>query len=75
MNNYSYKQIAELGIAVCVSCGSANVNENHKEKNSLPSDWCFICNYDEGTDICMPDDINFYNEAKKTLNKLKANKL
>ena len=74
MNNYSYRDILEDGIVVCVSCGSANVNENHQEKNSLPSDWCFVCNHDEGTDICMPDDKYFYNQAKETLIKIKRSK-
>ena len=75
MNNYSYKELFELGISVCASCGSANINENYQQENSLPSNWCYDCSQDEGIGICMPDDINFYDEAKKTLNKLKANKL
>ena len=74
--SYSYRDIIEDGIVVCVSCGSANINLNHQEKkiNSLPSDWCFVCNHNEGTNVCMPDDKYFYNQAKETLNKMKASK-
>jgi hypothetical protein len=73
--SYSYRDILEDGIVVCVSCGSADVNENHQEKNSLPSDWCFVCNHNEGTINCMPDDKYFYNQAIETLKKLKASEL
>ena len=72
--SHSTLEIINEGILVCVSCGSADIGHNHINNNA-PDDWCFVCNYDEGTNVCMPDDKYFYNQAKETLKKLKASKL
>ena len=66
--NYSYTDIIELGIEVCASCGSANINYNFDAK---PADFCRDCNFNEGTHTCMPDDENFYQMAKERLKILK----
>ena len=75
MNNYSYRNILENGIAVCASCGGANI-ENHQIKHtkSKPPQHCYDCDYAEGTTICMPDDTIFYPEAELTLIKIKRGK-
>jgi hypothetical protein len=75
MNSYSYRDILEDGIEVCASCGSANIENNQiKHTKSKPPQHCYDCDYAEGTSICMPDDKYFYNQAKETLNKMKASK-
>ena len=76
MNNYSYRNILENGIAVCASCGGANI-ENHQIKHtkSKPPQHCYDCDYAEGTTICMPDNELFYQDAKETLIKIKRGKL
>lgn len=72
MSNYSYQEIVEEGITVCASCGSANINFNKNNVDkSKELEHCFDCDYSEGTDTCMPNDLHFYQEAKETLNKLK----
>ena len=72
MSNYLYQEIVEEGITVCASCGSANINFNkNNQDQSKPIEHCFECDYAEGTDTCMPNDLHFYQEAKETLNKLK----
>ena len=75
MSDYSYSEFAELGIEVCTSCGSANI-ENHQIKHtkSKPPEYCYDCDYAEGTTICMPDDTIFYPEAELTLMKIKRGK-
>tara|TARA_R110000782_G_C14600716_1_gene390957 strand:- start:82 stop:327 length:246 start_codon:yes stop_codon:yes gene_type:complete len=73
MNNYSYQELAENGISVCASCGSANINLNkgvNNQNKNKTLDHCFDCDYAEGTALCMPDDLNFYQEAQATLNKI-----
>ena len=79
MKNYSYhlikkyQEILEDGIEVCASCGGANINANRNiddQDNTKPLDHCFNCDYAEGITLCMPDDLNFYQEAQETLNKI-----
>ena len=73
--NYSWGEIAELGISVCTSCGGANINLNklpldkHKDKEDH---YCFDCEFAEGSTTCMPDDEHFYNEAKDTVDKIRG---
>ena len=67
--DWSYGELAELGIEVCASCGGANTNA-HYPNNKKPMEYCYDCNFAEGTTICMPDDKTFYPEAKKTLEKI-----
>lgn len=75
MNDYSYREFLELGIAVCVSCGSANIEENQiKQTKSKPHEYCYDCNFAEGMSTCMPDDTIFYPKAELTLIKIKRGK-
>ena len=70
---WSYSELAELGIEVCASCGGANIEVNqNKHTKDKPSEYCYDCEYAEGSSTCMPDDDVFYPQAKETLNKLKA---
>ena len=76
---YSYKDLVDKGISVCVSCGSANVNENYLlfSKNScthIDPEYCYDCKFQEGLDTCMTDD-SFYQKAKITINQIKRGKL
>ena len=43
----------------------------HKQDKNKTLDHCFDCDFAEGTDTCMPNDLHFYQEAKETLNKLR----
>ncbi len=75
MSSYSYRDILENGIEVCASCGSANIENNQiKHTKSKPSEYCYDCDYAEGTSICMPDNTIFYAEAEVTLMKIKRGK-
>ena len=73
--NYSWGEIAELGISVCASCGGANINlnklpsEKHEDKKES---YCFDCEFAEGTALCMPDDEHFYNKAKDSVDKIRG---
>ena len=69
--DWSYGELAEQGIEVCASCGGANISAHYKHTKEKP-EYCYDCNYAEGTTICMPDDDVFYSKAKETLNKLKG---
>jgi len=66
--DWSYSELAELGIEVCTSCGGSNINVHYGKE---PAEYCHDCNFAEGTTTCMPDDDSFYPEAKKTLEKIK----
>jgi len=75
MNSYSYRDILEDGIEVCASCGGANIEYNQiKHTKGKPSEYCYDCDFAEGTSTCMPDDTIFYAEAKETLIKIKRGK-
>ena len=67
--NWSYGELFTQGIEICVSCGGSNISAHYKYTKEKP-EYCYDCNYAEGTIICMPDDKIFYLEAKKTLNKI-----
>ena len=67
--DWSYGELAELGIEVCASCGGSNISAHYKHTKEKP-EYCYDCNFAEGTTICMPDDKTFYSEAKKTLEKI-----
>jgi len=70
--DYSYGEIVDLGIEVCVSCGGANINCNYPKINKkLEEHYCFDCECAEGSNTCMPEDKHFYSLAKETLRKIK----
>ena len=53
----------------CGCCSYLKQGAHYKHTKEKP-EYCYDCNYAEGTTICMPDDKTFYPEAKKTLNKI-----
>ena len=71
--DYSYGEIVDLGIEVCVSCGGANINCNYPKINKkLEEHYCFDCEFAEGSNTCMPDDEFFYPLAQETLSKIRG---
>ena len=69
--DWSYSELAELGIEVCTSCGGSNINVHYGKSYCLLNIATIVILQSPGITTCMPDDDSFYSDAEGNFRKNK----